>query len=395
MLRYWKLTVLLPLITLVIGSYYATAYGGRPEYILDTIRGNGSEAESLALQASDGGFLLEISKEGSRFRSIWEYLYGDVYVTDTRLKEKAAEYRDFMRGVTHLNGIVEDDSRLVRAELKSERVRTLGEETKKYRFQISLLDKSTGNQSTWEIPIVNEEVFPSIDLHNVLLQGQTLNLFTYKSKMVDNVDISEFHRYTVDLNTKQLIEDRTILSRENSAGIYLINEQDPTQANRYAVFHKIYASKNAATLANEIQYHELFIFDNQTGILEKVQSGPLDELLKSKAEVGMSYNAEEIYLTSWANPKEPRVMRYNIKKTKVTHDHRISMDGAPLRADVSYGQISHNRIYLLLNPNMFEDVPPGVVIADLESGKVMYEGVVARTDSGRLERFSIRDMKVQ
>ncbi|MGF7033172.1 hypothetical protein J2T17_004096 [Paenibacillus mucilaginosus] len=395
MLRYWKLIVLLPLIVLVIGSYYATASGSRPEYVLKVLQGDASEAAPIVLQAHDGGYALKLSDKGSQFRSFWEYLFDE---PDYERQRMIQEHRSFMRGVTDLSGVVYDGNKLVYAAIKSEAVEA--QVKNQFRFSVMIMDEKSNKKISFELLIPNEAGYTDLNLHDIQIYGQSVNLFTSNSLPSWNgLRKVEMHRYVVDLSQEKLMKDQVILASDHQEktdiSVSHLNQIDTTLPKQCVVFEKGHWTIDSTTGNRILQFRELFVFDPLTDKLEQVTAEPVVELLNSKEEQGMSYNSDEIFLTSWADPKSPRVMRYQIHERKVTHDHRISLAELPLPISAfNYGMIKNNRMYMLMNGQMLTKDAPGVVIADLDSGRVVYEGVVSRTDGVMPDRFNVSQLMV-
>ncbi|AFH61811.1 hypothetical protein ACVNS2_14305 [Paenibacillus caseinilyticus] len=403
MLRYWKLALLVPCIVLTIGAYYAVAAVSKAQYTLTTLMGDESAVEPVSLEASVYADQVNITPAGTSYRSehpFWKNLDEAYYGSQPRLKELIRDHRNFMRGITNLNGMVVEENRLAYAEIEFEKTVTPSQVTTLFQLHISIWDKGTKKKTSLVIPVDDKVDFDHINLHDVQLQGQEISLLTsYYVKADEGKPVIEFKRYIVDLDKKQLVKDRSILSRVvNGVGsleFTLMNEIDPTQPRRHVVFQKTETHDDPSTGQRVTDNREVFVYDLETDTLQQILTDPLAEQLKSKTDLGMSSSAEEIFFTSWAEPNAPRVMRYHLEEKKVTHDYKISLEGLPLRAAaIDQGVISDNRIYLLLNGKRQLNEPPGVVVADLDSGKVVYEGTVTRTENGKLDRLYVFDLEV-
>ncbi|MCZ8523931.1 MULTISPECIES: hypothetical protein [Paenibacillus] len=412
MLRYWKPVVFVPLILLTIGIYYANASAGNPVYVLHPLMGDTKEAAPVAIRAYSEEGDVHISASGSKYSSdkpLWEVILNGRYPSymNETWKKLIQENRSFMRGVSSLHGIYEDANRLGYAEIKSEPVRGAGmREGNQFRCYIASRDKHAAKKTSFEVSIPSEAFFHDINLIDVQMDvqsgGQTMSLLTSNYQRTEGRGThTEIHLYRVDLGSKQLMDDRILLSSDEqertSIQVNHLSAIDPTKPSRYAAFEKRHSTIDSTTGLLVSDYRELFVYDLQTSVLEQVSAEPMAGLLKGTAEISLSSSDEEIFLTSWADGLAPRVLRYNIQQKKVTHDLPVSLAGLPLPADaiLHYGFITNNRLYMLLNADMPTTAPPGVAIAELEQGKIVYEGAVSSEDDVGLRHVRASEIIVQ
>jgi hypothetical protein len=407
MKRYWKLAVLVPFIVLCIGTYYVEASGGNdPEYYLKLLGGNEKEASQVSLQANYRNEELFINSVGSEYRneqSFWDSLSPNYYVSK-ELDKLAKENRPFMRGKTDLNAFYEDDQIIGYVNIGSQL--RLVKDRSNAPFTVSLYDKKRKGSSSFEVKLPKANIYNFISLHDVQIDGQTMKLVTFNYKKSEsspaNNMYSEVHLYTLDLDKKNIVEDQVIFSeapldQNNRVNIMGVYETDLIKQSRYVVFPTIHSKKEKTKESSEAyvpDHRDLFVYDLKSGKQVTVQGEPINEFLKGTAELDISHSGDDLFLTSWMDPKGPHFIHYSLAENKVKKDLTIAFnDIRPDAGKVNISRIANNRLYMLVNMRMGESTVPTVVIAELDTGGIVYQGEVSRMDNKELSNLMIGNIK--
>lgn len=412
MKRYWKLAVLIPLIVVCIGIYYIWLSGGAyPQYVLKWQEGNEKEALPVLLQANYRNEPLSISSDGSLYRneqSFREVTDAKYYMMNDDYNKLVKEHRSFMRGKRNLSSVYEDDRIIGYADINYKSDSKNGKFFN-FRFAVSVYDKSRKDSSSFEVSVPRENEYYNLNMADVQMDGRNMKLITYNSKRNPNKQgsyISEVHLYTLDLDKKTVVEDQAILTGfvqddDNPIDIRGVLEANPTKASRYAIFNITYSKKNTAKQSPETvarqEYakdkEELVVYDIPSGRLAVIQDAAITSMLKETDDVTVRHSGNELFLTSWKDPKGPRIIRYNLADNKMMKDLTIAFkDGDKGGEEVQTASIANNRIYMLVNSMKDETSPPRVVIAELDNGTVVYQGAVATNDNRKLRNLTIFDI---
>jgi hypothetical protein len=402
--RYWKLAVLIPLIVLCIGTFYTDASGSNnPEFFLNAKEGNEQEASRVLLQARYKSDTVSISTKGSEYQSeqsFWKSLDSDYYDSNG-LKDLAKEYPQFMRGKRYPNAFYIDDRVIGYANIDSPPDFWKGQPD--FIIKVSLYDKKQKDSSSFEVRVPKRNVYSFIHLYNVHISGQTMKLFTFN--YVKNGH-TEVHLYTLDLDKKNLMTDQTILpSRSSDANslddIREVSEtNDLKQQSDYTVFqvnhHKIGSTTESSESSKTEDTRELLVYDIKRGKLSKIESDSIDELLKETSALEINQTGDDLFLISKDNPKGLRVIRYNLADQKISSDLTIAFKDIQVnKGAVSFSKIENNRLYMLVTTNKDRLAVPTVVIAELNTGRIVYQGVVSRKDDKDLGNLQILTLSLK
>lgn len=402
MKRYWKLAVLVPFIVLSIGIYYAEASAGNnPEYVLKFQQGDEKEAEPITLEAMYRNNPVSIDSEGSKYRNkpfFWES-WGPSYIDNMKLEKLVKEHPQFMRGKINANAFYEDDQIIGYGDIKSKFTSEEGQSD--IRFAVSIYDKLRKNSSSFEVKVPEESLYNLISLNEIRIEGQAMKLMTLNFKRNESNPTQytnpSIHLYTLDLDKKNVTEDRIIFSAESSddsiqAHVMRVNREDSTKPSGYNAFLIDYNKKATATKSSGDyvwDHRELFIYDTENGKAETIRSKTINELLANGNNQDITQSGDDLFLTFLTNPKGPRVIRYNLAEKKVTNDLTIALkDFTPESGKMNFSEISNNRLYLLYT-RYGRSAVPTVAIAELDSGKIVYTGTVSRKDNKELDNLMI------
>lgn len=395
MKRYWKMIVLIPFIFVSIGIYYAAASGSsNPDYYLKLLAGDEKKASHVFIQGMYQSDSISIGTRGSEYSSELPYLES----LDTRryyledFKQLAENHRSFMRGKSDLNAFYEDDQILAYAGTE------LGFDMDKGQSEImtiSLLDKGKQASSSFKVKMEKK----SSDVINVLdvqIKDQTMKVLA-NSHHRDANGTNDIHLYTLDLDKKMIIGDQVVISPDAKdpnieVSVGGINESDSTKPNAYAVFDIIQnriterSGKSGVPEGRELASREVAFYDIWSSKLMPVQDSQIVDLLrKTDAEnIVISHSGDEVYLIFLTDPIKPRVIQYSLTENKIKKDLTIALND--IRAN-SHGphnlRIDNKRLYMMVDGKY----DPNLVIAELDTGAIVYQGTIARKDNQDLRNL--------
>ncbi|UHA75453.1 hypothetical protein [Paenibacillus sp. 481] len=401
MKRYWKLAVLIPFIALSTGMYYITESGGnRPEFYLKTMAGDEKEATSLDVKADFGMEILSINTQGSTYRneliSYWETLYTHRNHNE-ELRRLVKEHRQFMRGKTDISVLYQSDTILGYVDENHDD--NLGMQSDV--FTVSLLDKSKNVSSSFDIKLPKKNVQEIIHISDVQIKGQTMKLLANVWGRGQSTNSEQVRQYTVDLDQKRLVEDRMLLpniseDKDIQISVEEVYKPDPYKKTNYAVFELTHLkkgeTKSPESDTNNVVHRELVVYDKRSETLKKVDHAQIHTFLNKKKnpeDLFIRQSGDDLYFALWSNEKGPKILYYNIADNKVKNEVSIALQAN--RHDVNVSRIANNRLYLLVRSH----VAPKVIVAELETGKIVYQGAVSRKDNNETNNLGLNNFTLQ
>lgn len=118
-----------------------------------------------------------------------------------------------------------------------------------------------------------------------------------------------------------------------------------------------------------------------------------DILMKGNPEnLSIRYIGDDLYLTLMSESSESRVLQYQLVENKLKHDVKLTLQEWQTQWGRAHNtQIANNRLYMLALGRK----DPGVVIADLDTGKIVYQGVIEGKDELGSNRLSFENISVR
>jgi hypothetical protein len=410
MKRYWKVAVLVPFIVLCIGTYYINAAStSYPDYYLKTQAGDEKEVSGISLQANYTNQSLAIHSEGSVYQSeesFWDSLNSRYYNVPAIAKLRK-EHRQFMRGKDNPASFYEDDKVLSYVEIESKYIPGIGQADS--RFIVSDYDKEQNRSSSFKVTVPQENDYQWINICDVQIVGRTLNLITMNTKNNEaraiNATYTEVHLYKLDLDQKNIAADQIILSGDSAnlderIEIRSVFETVFTKPNRYSVFQITHSKKEERKVASgfiSTGIQELVYYDLESSRLVPIQAESINELIKKSDNLTISYSHNELMLTYLKDPNAVRVIRYSLAENKVKSDLTIDTKHSLANGErLTFAVIAKNRLYMIgsLKHETF-GVAPSLVIADLDTGGILYEGYISRKDNKEISDFEINNILIQ
>lgn len=396
MKKYWKLTIVVIVISFGIGTFYvqsATLGSEYPEFIMDKISGDETEVKPLTISASYhvGPFVVEglrVTAGGSLYDRN-EYSFFDrfegVYWSPS-IERLQRDYRTFMRGkgndpsmyfedvnyLAYVDTIYDFSSRMSRTN----------------KLSVAVLDKKDGKTYDSEISVPNTDKYDFMDMADVQVVAGELKVIT--RNYLQNGKGMEIHVYSFD-DAYQLDGDEKIaaFSSEDemeNADISLINETDQMQTHNYVVFNKVVTKmkpivdpsggENAEPEAysSEVDYieeevsKELIAYNLKTKTKETID---LPESIDDQATPAF-FDGNNIYFMR-TDENGFTVMPYDIAKKKNKTEINVKMESKDTGMGGPLLKIKKDKLYVV-SGTVNKRNAASVVVADLNTGKTLYEG---------------------
>jgi hypothetical protein len=408
MKRYWIIALLIPFTVLSISLFYVTAAeSDKPDYYLKTLVGEEKEAFPVIVQARYENDRVDIQTRGSSYpseqQSYWKKIDSSYYYLE-ELEGLLEEHRSFMRGKRNVNAFFEDEKGIAYAG--SETQFDL-DKVQSDLLDISMYNKETKKSESFQVKVQkNKDEYISISDVQVKEQTMKLLLSHYQqSGKYSNPNNLAYYMYTLDLDKKSIVEKQLIAavtSQDKSIRTMItsIGSSGLIKPNNYAILdrtsYQVNGAKEDAAEARkqEIVNREILVYDIWSGQMTTIQSDPVHDMLMkgNPEELSIRHVGDDLYLTLLSESSESRVLRYQLAENKLKHDVKLTIqDWQKEWGRAHSSQIANNRLYMLA----FGKKGPGVVIADLDTGKIVYQGVIERKDELGINVLSIDNLFVR
>jgi hypothetical protein len=393
MKRYWTLIALVPFIVVCIGMYYIqAAAASNPDFVLQKREGDEKAAAGVQLRGwYDIGAreTVIVSQQGSAYsgkQSLVKQIFSSYWGNGDEIERLQKEHRQFMRGKRGFNSFYEDDNLLVYANVISDTT-SIGEQYN-FRFEVSVLDKKKRHSSAYSVSVPNESLYNWINVIDVQVVGQELKVAAEGMRKMDAADRSEnlgfrseLHLYTLGLANDKPRSDQVIpVNLPETPGIELdlrgIEEINALQPKRNIVV-EVVSMKASEEGVNSYGPQEigrqLLAYDLQSGqeAMTKIDSQPVADLLKGpndRSTIRTFTEGDNVFLTK-QDEQAFRMVRYHLPTAKTTaHDIQVN--------NVFTSTAKNNLVYILTNGIENRQEPPTLMIADIDTGKNVYQGTI-------------------
>ncbi|MER2295105.1 MAG: hypothetical protein ABS913_07270 [Desemzia incerta] len=407
MKKYWKLITLIVFSVISISTFYlvtVSAENSYPQYSIETRSGDEAVIEDLVLavstfdENSDYGDMFQIRAEGTIGNKDVPFTQqlDMTHQHDFSVQKLYREHRGFFREKTwNMFQYHEDEDFITYAN----NFYTVVDDYEEIhdKLEIAVLDKKTEEETNFEVEVPDYENYDSFYVEDVQKSGNILHVFTINYIAGETElyqPISELHVYKIDLDSQKMVED-LIMAPPSS--------DDDTDYTSYIV--------NIGSTNNEMTPEPyIIISSNPTVQPENTESGveinPEDITM-------MAYNVETSEVTELAVPNEfkgwsesmyPLVTnvqdeyiyyttlkengfemnRFNIEENTMEQAQLIELPSEVMENFLTNPEgyatplvsIKGNQICYVstLKDKAGHDV--GIVVADLESGQVLYDGTI-------------------
>lgn len=393
MIRYWKIITLCTFTVVIIGSFYIqTGLAEKTDIkiIFETIRGAEVELEDLSISAEYEKSniyqsLRFTTKETLNVNklSLLESLNGAY--TIPIYKKLVEEYKRFMRGkVVSPENYYEDENVVAYAAIETE-------STRKFAFEIDVLNKASGKNTAFKVDFPEKEKYNWLNVAKVQVIEGKLKVFVRGS-----AENSEMILATFDILEQKLEKSKLLLSSsDNWLNIRLLHDYQSIGYERYVLFYKenqggtSEEARSTMDADSERTNTELMVYDLVSDELKSVKS-PEDVqsmlysasiqdatlLIPSKSKEGIEIHPYDIEKEQWGD-----TIKFDMTSQKVEGPYE------------SYMKLTDGKFYVV----SAEENGHALLIGDITTGKVLYEGVLKVEKDGKLQsdyRLYINGLKV-
>ncbi|NRD78197.1 hypothetical protein HPT25_12450 [Bacillus sp. BRMEA1] len=402
MKRIRTLLIMVFIICLSIGPFYiysnAAAAKEFPQFYIKKEAGDDKEIRSLTLSGNLalGGVYepVTISASGSRYYSQLSFMdrFKSIFPSNDGLDDYRHKYRSFMRGKQNPASFYEDSRFLVFSGLEY-KLTNLGMQN--CTFTIAQLNKVSHAESSFQVKVPQDKNYNFITISNVQKHDEQLDVITNNGVSGNQSDTpkTEIHRYRFDLKYQKLLSDKIIFSAPNSENNMQNNIHDLNSTNVAATEgYYLFIKESRSMLQDggngekpEDVNQEIYAYHFTTDTVQKI-SLP-QEMIGKNPDTPMIYifHGPMIY-SEETDSKGVKVLGYNFEKGKMDKQYTFSIDELDDKTTTNM-EIKNNRIYLLLtNHDLLGNtdiLTNYFLVADLESGKLLYKGKIIPKATGQ------------
>ena len=394
MKRYWKLLAIALITVLVIGTFYiqkSIASNSYPQFVIKKVSGNENEVKNVTLQGdySLNGYMLDdfqLTERGTNYASDRSFIERQAgWNLPSEIKRLQKEYRNFMRGKQEeVNLFYEDQSFLAYAIIPwNYSIQINGE----ILFHIEIYDKKSGKVTKINEVLPQNQKYDFASIYDVQIFNGKLKVVANITLNGEEMNTTEIHLYTFDLNTQSLIGDDIIQAMERqksddiNTNIYVLVNDENINQQKYVLFEKQTFKeipyKDGFT--PEVISRELMLYNLETNKQEKITLPK--ELLGLSIE-GATLSDSTIYFYNLSESKLetiPYQIESNKIGTKQSFDITTDEHSAPIM------EIKNNRLFIL-HPFKDHDTNGTIKITDVDTGKVLYEGTIDAKNANKLKK---------
>ncbi|MFC4024805.1 hypothetical protein ACFOUV_13460 [Oceanobacillus longus] len=386
MLRYWKLISISIITVLTIGAFYiqsAMASNNYPEFVLDTQSGNKDEISNITIRADyrEGinGEYAEITSEGTMYASEQSFLdrLGGMY-TDADMERLQKNYRNFMRGKDNIWAVFEDQNILAYADINDHYI---VDGPREFTFDIDILEKDSSKTRNFTINIPEKNKYNYVQIEDVQVLNNEMIVTTVNHSVNGNEwGSDEIHVYRFNITDEKLVTDEVIQVNPEHANVQfahvnLIHDQSDIGSAEHLVFIKEYMKEvqhEDGSYYLEPNGSELIAYNLKTNELETIQLS--EEIQVSSGSIYL--NDSTLYIIELAD-KDIKVTSFNMDSKEIEKLETInlpSINSSNLNDHFSV-KIKDGEMYLVgYEVNKNTEAP--LLVIDLDSGKIKYEGVI-------------------
>lgn len=402
MKKYWKFAMFLGIIVIGLGAFYtyaAATKGNYPQFKLETQSGDEKLADAISLggnytKASLSEELIVSGKGTTYEHEKWGTQQNLEYPIQSELRRLSKEHRKFMRGKQDLSTLYDDKNKLVYAEYNWE---------KKDGFKISVLEKATEKITDFKVSLPNQEKYNYLYIQDIQLINNKLKIITLNDIYVKDRNSKEALIYTIDLDSKKMIDDERVLetietNNENiSTEIFMAQEYDVLKPMRYLLYtvQPLNSVEKNGEWTTEVISTTYTLYDLET---EKKEVIKLPDALNNES-VAQWIDGNIAYFTKW-NKDGKEIIPYDLEKREVKESFIVKYPNVKHMENEVYMTAANGKLYFNTSSYIGEkkklDQPKALVwITDNKTGKKLYEGAVLdkkktdQTDDGEVTFYNL------
>ncbi|OLS35429.1 hypothetical protein [Bacillus sp. MRMR6] len=389
MKKYWKLTSIIVVIVLSIGTFYVTSALSAepyPEFVIQAQSGDAKEIESLVLEgayAADttaGSYIgtnVKISEEGSTYASN-SFLDQVIGQPPTLIKELREEYRSFMRGKnSYIPSFFENEQFIAYAADNYQH----GSLSTRFFLDLSVLNKEDASINTFTIEIPDGKELDYFFVEDVQMIEDELYVITKNAvRMLKDHLYYEEHIYTIDVANQKISSDEAIIQvseeqKDIRSNVHLV-PTNPTQAMEQLIFIKTdwRFTEDEESRQEKLISQEVYSYDLHTKETTKIDVPGL-QLDENRLYY---FDGSTIYFMSVAG-EDLAVTPYSLVDHQVGQLFRVQLSG---KEGLMHGRttlVKDGKLYVV-SPQMTSTMDSEVVVADVKTGETLFKGQLALKD---------------
>lgn len=384
MQRYLTIIITTIFTVAVIGIFYiksAFAVGGFPALTLEKLSGDEALTDGLVLT---GDLLKEDQSETFRivgnevsYSSEASFIEKAIGFVEPKFETLISEHRSFMRGKNYSqDNYYEDESKLVYADVEWER-------NQASLIKLDVLDKETNQTNSLQQEVPNSDRYNYSYVVDVQVNENEQVQVIVQNYLYNQKNASEEYRvYTIDFEKKELIGNDQITSVPMPEGMgwtdsRIINKMEYLGKEKYLLIKRLAVEesgefdedKGRSVGEPTVLVDDYVIYNMET---KKAEVLTIPEELYENVTVSLEHIYQsKIYFSSLsANAVE--VLPYDIESKSFGEPIGIVLNGGQEIQAISFYK---DRIYMVTDDN-----EAGITIANIDTGKSLYKGVIKDTD---------------
>lgn len=402
MKRYWKLITIVVIIVLTVGTFYiqsSMAADNYPDFVLEKKSGDAKAVEHVTLQGDYRkdlfGDNVYITADGSTYAGLNSLFNQRSWIINQpkiiRLQE---DYRSFMRGKGgDAESFAEDETSLAYVDMKS----VLFEDyaSSDYAFDVAVLDKESKAKSSFTAEVPKKDKYNDVYIEAIFIFNGEVKVIT--RNMLNPIDNeqweTEMHVYSIDMDKEKVVDNKMVISGSEEADEWvefnMVSSGGDT-TSKYMVFtkslEKVIEDDEGGLTSSGDKKQDFIVYNLETGQQEKLD---LPEEMKQEADIE-SVGDSTIYFSKMMDD-QIEITAYDIEDNKWKKEQIFNLPHTENAEDMDERlfKIKDDKIYIS-STQQGEKLGTSVIVADLNSGKTVYEGTVEMKDkSSRLDGYQL------
>ncbi|PLT29606.1 hypothetical protein [Peribacillus deserti] len=402
MKKYWKISLLIAVVVLTVGSFYThSAYSSTqlPQFYIKKDSGDSSILKKVTFS---GDYLVGSINQGVTVehnkttydteKSFIEQFDREFAHRDPAIKQLQKEYRNFMRGKYNTEAFYEDNQLLSYADILNA---TTNSGSRSFVFKISVLNKKTNNSTSFDYAIPNPDQYNHVYVEDVQYFGKELKVLTRSYLQDTELDGEELDVYTFDIPNKKLLSKDEVKGHSKNGMVYTrLPGVDPLKPNKYAVY-----SISERELENEEgteppkpKEKELVVYD--LGKNQKVDINFPKDILKMNLDALPAFvDGSTIYFTEEKN-NAVRLKVFNIDTRELENEITLPVEKHSDSREIQ-SMIKNGKLYLLIKYNKMQNAEIKIMIADIKTEKMVYSGTLMTDKSQSIRSLQLYNILVK
>ncbi|RDW21083.1 hypothetical protein CWR48_03755 [Oceanobacillus arenosus] len=399
MIRYWKSISIILVVILAIGAFYIqAAFAGKsnPEFAITTKSGDETVFKNISLHSNYQMDDLIISTEGSKYQDELSYVDRLVgFYTNSKIKQLQSDYRSFMRGKGDITELYEDEGILAYAEVEFKYHRG---EASDFSIDIEVLDKESKERSAFTVDVPEKKNYNYVYINDVRVIDGTLKVTTTNALRSDQFNSDEVHIYHFNLTEQTLVKDEIIgAEQEGKHGkldyVRLMNDYDELSGEKYLVFEMVYVEDINLEDENlhpdyypEYIGSEFLTYNLETGEQKRIEiPDEAEQLMKQMRDTPgeIIVNNSKLHFIEVTETGLELIV-YNIENGETESKQSVEIPKTDMDLQMNWPmfKIIDDKLYIVSSQIDRETQSP-IMVADLNSGDILYVGTVEDRDSGQ------------